>query len=183
MTSTSDIERADTVNLSPPWYTLRNEIAASVGNDPTVIVGKLNTTHLPYIVPVQASTLEQAAALAVLLRPKFVMGNITVEVQITDKAGDIPIALPAETPEQLAALVHTAFQQNGWFRQVVVSSPTPHRAAVYPVFAAGVIQFYNDDLSDLYRNYNNVVATVFRNVLQAAPGGIPLLSSTEEATA
>lgn len=33
--------------LSPPWYTLRNQIAATIGNDPSVRVSELDRSQQP----------------------------------------------------------------------------------------------------------------------------------------
>jgi len=48
------------------------------------------------------------------------------------------------------------------------------------VFTKSVTQFYNEDLSDLYRNYNEVSAGVFREVLKEKINGIDIDPSTEE---
>lgn len=37
---------------------------------------------------------------------------------------------------------------------------------LFVVFKRGVVQFYNDDLSDLYGNYNEVAENVFAKLLK-----------------
>jgi hypothetical protein len=139
--------------LSPPWYTLWNEIKASIGNDPGVTVNPLVTSQQPFIVP----------------------------IQVKNGSGQIVQPVIPSSPDELVKLTQTALTGNKWFVEVVKKafSPMPHSpVVVYPVFSKAVIQFYNDDLSDLYNNYNNVVAFVFKDVLNPAPGGIMFYSST-----
>ena len=170
-------------NLSPPWYTLRNEIKCSVGYDRGVAVGPLDTTNTPYIVPIAVSGDDKAVALASIMNAEFPMGNITVAVQVKNSEGVVIKPKTPSSAEELGEMVKTAFGGNALFSEVVVQSffPGSPFKAVYAVFDKSVIQFYNDDLSDLYRNFNRVAAFVFREVLNPAPGGIALYCSTVEA--
>lgn len=49
---------------------------------------------------------------------------------------------------------------------------------VFPIFAATVIQFYNDNMIDHYDNYSNIAASVFGIILLEAVNGITVLPST-----
>jgi hypothetical protein len=148
--------------LSPPWYTLWNEIKASVGNDPGVKVGPLVTSSLPYIVPITVGNHDKAVALASIMALQHQFGNISVVIQVKDGDGTPVKPINPTSADQLAELVKTALDSNGWLTQVVVQPLFPGgRAIVFAVFAKAVIQFFNDDLSDLYHNYNNVVGFVF----------------------
>ncbi|MEC0014158.1 hypothetical protein P4K74_27385, partial [Bacillus cereus] len=53
---------------------------------------------------------------------------------------------------------------------------------VFPVFAAKVIQFFNDDISNLCQTFTEVAAKVFRDVMNDAICGIPILYSTSCST-
>ncbi|MFC5468952.1 hypothetical protein ACFPPD_09475 [Cohnella suwonensis] len=48
------------------------------------------------------------------------------------------------------------------------------------MFKVRVVQFFNDDLSDFYSNYNNVAASVFRDVLRNMVSGTVIQFSTEQ---
>ena len=171
-----------TTQLSPPWYTLWNEIKASIGNDPGVTVADLDTSQTPYIVPISVDNHDKAVAIASIMNLHYQMGNITVDVQVKDPAGNIVTPIIPGKPEALVEFIESGLGNNGWFQKVVAQPfyPGSPYTVVFVVFSKAVIQFFNDDLSDLYNNYNNVVAFVFRDVLNPAPGGITLYPSTAE---
>jgi len=170
-----------TAQLSPPWYTLWNEIKASIGNNPGVTVEDLDTSQTPYIVPISVDNHDTAAAIASIMNLHYQIGNITVDVQVKDPAGNIVTPITPGSVSQLVELVESGLGNNGWFKEVLPKPLYPNAPeVVFVVFAKAVIQFYNDDLSDLYHNYNNVAAFVFRDVLHPSPGGIWLYTSTAE---
>jgi hypothetical protein len=167
--------------LSPPWYTLWNEIKSSIGDDPAVTVNPLNTSQNPFIVPIAVSNNDKAVGIASIISLQHQLGNISVAVQVTNADGQIVTPVIPSSVEELVQLVQTALNGNSWFIEVIEKQIAPTLpVTVYPVFSKAVIQFYNDDLTDLYSNYNNVAAFVFKNVLNPAPGGIPLYSSTAQ---
>jgi len=71
--------------LSAPWYTLWNEIKATIGNDSDVSVGDLDTTVSPFIVPIKVSSKDKAVAIASIMTLHYQLGNITVDVQVKDR--------------------------------------------------------------------------------------------------
>jgi hypothetical protein len=162
--------------MNPPWITLWNEIDTSVGNDPAVKVAPLDESGTPYVVRVRVRSRPKAVALASLMRPRHEFGNVVVIVEVRDAKGNALTPVVPGSPDQLADLVRAAFRGNRWYRDVVVKEILGWR--VYPVFKKRVVQFYNDDLSDLYSNYNNVASAVFTDVLEPSPGGFPLPCST-----
>lgn len=166
--------------LNPPEYTLWAEIKNSVGETPGVEVGPLNEKEKgSYIVPVKVKDHDQAVAVASIMTLSHEFGNITVEVRVTDGGGSPVNPVTPGSSNQLADLVRKALRGNCRLKEVVVkSSPLGPRETVYPVFTRSVIQFPNDDLSDLYSNFNGVAAAVFRYVLASAPGGYHLNPST-----
>lgn len=72
-----------------------------------------------------------------------------------------------------------ALENNPYFEQVVVQPQLPGGAnVVFPVFAAQVIQFFNDDISNLCQIFTGVAANVFHDVMNDDVCGIPILFST-----
>jgi hypothetical protein len=170
-----------TPHLSAPWYTLWNEIKATIGNDSDVSVGDLDTSRSPFIVPIKVNNHDKAVAIASIMALHHQLGNVSVDVQVKDPNGTIVQPVTPSSAQALTELVQVALAKNNLFEKVVVKPLYPGaRDIVYPVFSKAVIQFYNDDLSDLYNNYNNVAASVFSDVLNPAPGGVSVYSSTTE---
>ncbi|PEM42079.1 hypothetical protein [Bacillus toyonensis] len=67
--------------------------------------------------------------------------------------------------------------------QFVVQPQFPGGAnVVFPVFSAEVIQFFNEDISNLCQTFTEVAAKVFRDVMNDAICGIPILYSTSCST-
>lgn len=165
--------------LSPPWYTLWNEINSSVGATPRVTVSELDTTKTPYVTTITAGDDTQAKMLASVLTQLHLLGNIGVQVVVKNAQGQVvPPATPANADE-LVQMLTTALKGNPLFVQAMAQELFPRGPLnVFAVFTKSVIQFYNDNLADLYRNFNGVTASVFADVLMPAPGGISVLCST-----
>lgn len=166
--------------LSPPWITYFNELRNSIGADPTVTVGPLIPTDGNFIILVQTTDFEKAIALATLLKPTVQFGNVNVTIVVSVIGDGIvnPIPCPLDAFE-IAHLFQVALENNLYFEQVVVQPQFPGGAnVVFPVFAAKVIQFFNDDISNLCQTFTEVAAKVFRDVMNDTICGIPILFST-----
>lgn len=164
--------------LSPPWYTAWNEINAAIGKTPGIKVNPLVVKSNPTIVPIQVQNRNQAVALASILAPQI---NPYVTVQVTDGEGTVVAPAVPANAQELASMFQTALAGNPFLTTVQVRpfAPFPTSpAAVFPIFAPAVIQFYNDDISDFYGNFNATATSVFENILNTAPGGIQVLPST-----
>lgn len=167
------------IRLSPPEATYFNEINFSIGNDPLVRVDPLR--ELPggdFLITIHVQGKQKARALATLLVRSRRIGNFRILVRVKNMEGSMvqPI-LRTLSPREIATLYRAAFRTNRLFNFAVVRASLSF-TAVYPVFKAQVIQFFNDDLSDLYQNFNRVAAFVFRDVLRNTINRTPILFST-----
>lgn len=169
--------------LSPPWYTLENMLSHALNNHSTVTVQPLDTKVRPYVASITVTDKQQALALATILAPQHRFGNVIVDVCVKDSHGSVvPIQIP-ESPESLVQMMKTALGNTPWFSDAMARPFVPgSRMVVFPIFKAAVIQFFNDDLSDLFRNYNNIAEAVFHNILNPSPGGIQVSPSTVKLT-
>lgn len=171
------------VALSPPWITFENQVKFTVGQDPNVRVRNLKTVGSNFILPITVLTLSRARALATIIQNSVQLGNITVTVRIKTKAGKLaqPFDTTSLTASQIARLYRIAFSTNTLFDFVTTRSLIPgDPASVFPVFKKRVVQFFNDDLSDLFSNFNNVAAFVFQAVLKNTINNIAINFSTTE---
>ena len=167
--------------LSPPWYTLSNQIAATIGSDPSVHVSELDRSQQPYLVKITCAGLPQAQATASIMKLYRDGGSWALKVEVYAQGGQPIAPVVPQSAEQLAGFVRTAFANNPLFVDVHTRPLTMGgRLAVFPIFSKAVVQFPNDDIGDWYFNFNDVAAKSFGNVLEGAPGGIILSVSTDK---
>jgi len=168
------------IQLAPPWITYFNEMQHSIGVGPTITVGPLIPVGGNYIILIQSTNNERAVALATLLKPLVAFGNITVEVVVSNHENQIvePMRCPLDVFE-VAHLLQIALEGNPYFQQVVVQPQLPgDKNVVFPVFTAQVIQFFNDDISNLCQTFTEVAAVVFQDVIKEEICNSPILFST-----
>ncbi|WP_433751087.1 hypothetical protein [Falsibacillus pallidus] len=174
------VEAAAGVQLSPPWVTYQNELKYSVGQDPNVIVGPLIPAGGNYIIPVTVLGDEKAIALATLLKSHVEFGNVSINIVVIN--GDQEIVEPVPCPLgafAIAGLVEQALSGNPYYEDVVVKRQNMGgNNAVYPVFKPEVIQFYNDDISNLCNNFTAVASKVFEDVMKEDLCSVSILYST-----
>jgi hypothetical protein len=168
------------VGLTPPWYTLRSEMAATVGKTPGVAVGPL----MPeaggnYSLTVTVRNSSRASMLASVLAATHDYGHVHVQVTVQDTHGHVMTPVTPASANQLASFERSALSGNPLLKKVLVhplfEGSTP---VVFPVFAKQVIQFTNDNLADSYHNYNATAAATFADVLADEAGGIGVSPST-----
>ncbi|MGG2063868.1 hypothetical protein [Bacillus sp. S14(2024)] len=168
------------VELSPPWITYFNKIKFSIGADPKVTVGPLILDDDHYIILVTVTGNEKARAIATLLNPTISFGYMNVNVVVSNREGQIASPFPCPLDEfEIAHYFQAALEGNLFFEDVVVKSQLPGGPnVVYPVFKPEVIQFFNDDISNLCNTFVAVAADVFKDVIQNTICDVPILFST-----
>jgi hypothetical protein len=178
-----DTAQPPQLGLSPPWNTLWSKINSTIGADPSFKVRPLRDDgkgHYTVVITVQGGG-SDPAALSAILTKSYTMGNITVAVEV-----DYPeqVVLEINSPESLAQAVRAGLRKNPYFVEAIARPSPPPPAfpspGVVAVFTRSVIQFFNDDLSDYYRNFNGVTADVFKEVLLPRyPGNLRLGTTTQ----
>jgi len=167
------------IQLSPPQNIYFNKILFSVGNDPLVRVDPLIQISNDFIITIRVNGDQKARALATLLVLSRQIGSIRILVKVRNAQGKL--IEPNQrilTPCEVAKLYNLAFKSNRLFK-FAVSRRLPF-IAVFPVFKAKVVQFFADNLADLFRNINDVAAFVFRDVLKQRIGNTAIAFSTAE---
>ena len=170
------------VRLSPPWYTLQKQ-AVAVLTSKHVTIGKLDVTPTPYVFPVTADTQDIAVALASILPKQYTLGNVIVVPNVTFNGKPVTPVVP-KTADEVIALFKNAFKDNPLLTAIFKRPFTPMGGpdVIFPIFAAQVVQFFNDDLTDYYNNFNGVLALCARLVLVPACGGFSIDPSTAKVT-
>lgn len=168
--------------LSSPVFTYFNELKYSVGNDPGVTVNNLIELPLDagFLILIIVKNRKKAQALATILNLLKQFGNINIFVVVIYEGEAIEPIEEQLSPEEIQQLYKTALNTNRYFKTAEVAPFSPDTDSVFPVFSKSVIQFFNDDISDLFQNFNEVAAHVFRDVLKTTIDGTPINPSTAE---
>ncbi len=166
------------MRLSPSWYTIRNQVAYTVGVTPDVYVEELVEKPYGYELPIILKDCKRAKAIRTILPERYELGNITIEVKVyVSIACCDKLIVPFEPVEyesvmELAKVWCEALNGNPLFLGLFLTEgKLPPMAIstvgeIVVVIDKSVVQFYNDDLSDLCRNYNEVASKVFAQICE-----------------
>jgi hypothetical protein len=159
--------------LSPPWYTLWNQIVRTIGDDPNITVDPLGGSN-PYLITIHAPSTARAQAIATILPPLYSIGNITVNVTVLDPSGNTALPASPTTLDGVKNFLYSALATNRLF---VGAGETQSRVAA--VFTRQIVQFFNDDLSEAYQNYVATAAQAYAAVLKTKYGVVTLIFGTQ----
>ena len=142
------------LNLSAPWVEFYQEIKALFGDDPAIRIDYNQDTR---VISLRVEGEEKAAALEALLPKEKTFGNVTVQVQVIPANALKASRLP---------LFQAAFEGNPAFAYVKVAADMSALTfgADYVVFKKEVVQFFNDDLSDVYGVKSTLYEEIARDV-------------------
>lgn len=174
------------VKLSPPWFTFANEVKYTYGASPYVDVQDLVQVGNGYELRINVCNNKVAEALRQVLPLSKDFGGVIVNVVVYNKCGQVvPVPNIVYTPETLAKTICEALNGNPLFIGTIL---TDGKLAPEQIGALGqvvviikkcIIQFFNDDISDICGNYNAIAATTFTEVSNLAyPPGINITFST-----
>lgn len=168
------------IYLIPKWYLLRNKIAYTIGVDSEVEVSELIECEQKgkYEVIISTDDKKKGRALNTLIKSKQHYGDIIVNIKVTDKKGNIYNSCDILCKDNIVECINDAFKDNNLYVTTIVPQMEEHNA-IYPIFKPIIVQFFNDDLSDYYNNYNGYPAQIFKEILNVNIIGIPLLVSTD----
>ena len=146
------------LNLSSPWVTYVNEVKALFAPDPqiTVVYYEEDLTVKLFV-----EDAKKADALQHLLPTAKEFGNVVLKVEV----------VPANScnADPVAALFCEAFAGNPVLEEVrSVSSVLG--SFNYAVFKKEVVQFYNDQLDDIYGNKSTLYQEIAKDVIGQKEG-------------
>lgn len=156
-----------------PWYTLWMKIYFTLSQDEEVSVSGLNKEDdNKYNIVITAKQMHTAYALSQVIKPVFTFGNVKVEVILKHQnIGVLPSTKEDEqfTDEEIGLLICAAFRNNKLFKGVVLipkKEKSLFAGKVVILFAKEVIQFYNDDVTDIFGNFNELAVYVFADIIK-----------------
>ena len=143
------------MKLSPPWVTYVNEIKCLFKGDPDV---KCQFDEDEYSLKIFVEDEKKADALMKLLPLQKEFGNVVLKISV----------IPADDEAvDYLSLFQAAFKGNPNVSDIT-SVQTPFGDNVnFVVFKKEVVQFYNDDISDLH----GVCSTLNENIAREIFGG------------
>ena len=142
------------VQLASPWENFYHEIDALFKNDPDV---KVKFDEENNVVQLFVDNQEKADALTQILPTERTFGNVTVYVEV----------LPADKTNNVADLFQAAFKGNPAIAYIktieVFGAPM-----TYVLFKKEVVQYYNDDLSDIHGNRSTLYQDIAKDIFDEA---------------
>lgn len=141
------------VGMQSPWITYLNKVKALFERDPEITI---EYDEKSYTIKYFIDNTTKSDALAKLIPSEVPFGNITVKNEI----------IPSNNDDiNYLELVETAFKGNPIFSKVISGDKKGLFTLDYALFNKEVIQFYNDDLSDAYGNFNGLAEDIAREIL------------------
>ena len=132
--------------LAAPWYIFYRQIKALFSEDPEV---RVSYDDAEKEVKIFVENGRKADAISQLLPEKKTFGDMEVKVTV----------IPANTMSQTASLIEDAFEGNPALVDILkVRSPLGDFD--YVVFENKVVQYFNDDLSDV----NGLCSTLYQDL-------------------
>lgn len=131
------------MKLSPPWCTYVNKVKGLFNGDPDI---KIEFDEEEYILQLFVDDDEKADALMKLLPPQKEFGNVVMKINV----------VPANNSTDYLELFRAAFKNNPNVVDITSVENPFGEPLNFVVFKKEVIQFYNDDISDL----NGVLSTL-----------------------
>jgi len=97
-------------------------------------------------------------SLCTIIKEQFVYGNNNAITRVQNSAGEVWEGLVVTSLDQLMGICKDALTGNPLFVEAIQQTPLPGLQRVAVIIAKEVVQFYNDDVSDAFGNYNAVTA-------------------------
>lgn len=154
-----------TLGLQSPWYTLYNKIVAIFGNDEELTISNISETKstadakATYTITISSSNAVKLQAIEKILKHEFPMGNIVVKIEfVYEESDNVNIT---------AADFKNAFSGNP-IMSAIKTIETPWKSEMtFVMFKREVIQFYNDDITDIYGNFNGLAEDIARELFNS----------------
>ncbi len=159
---------AELVKLSPPEYTLWNKYKAVFGADPQVTVKDLITaTPSEFIVPIIVDDKAKGEALRTIILPETTLGNFHIRTNVTNSKEVSWATITIKDAKHLAVITTAAMKGNPLFVEAkeIPSKLLGQRPCMGLITTQSIIQFFNDDISDVFNNFNGVTANVLHELI------------------
>ena len=149
------------MKLAPPWITFYNEVQAMFGEDPEIKVVLDDADTDEMIIKLYVDNQVKADALEQILPIEKKFGNISVYFEV----------LPSNKAITKIQLFQKAFENNPAFK---FTYSAPHMGGNFPgnyvVFENKVVQFFNDELTDIHGNKSTLYQEIAKDIFEDHDG-------------
>ena len=176
------MSKKDVLTLNPGSITLWNKFVHTIGCDPAVTVKDIEISqHKLHTLPIVVDDEKKGTALATVIRSKFT-SNVTVRTAVRNSKGQDWAPIIVHDEDQTMDVLKAAFTGNPLFVEVAKRAVLPGYSYVFVIMTKSIVQFFNDDLSDYYYNFNGVTAQVLSELIwqQYANNTITCLTSSND---
>lgn len=155
--------------LATPWSTLYKKICALFERDDELQISELEKVDGNYTFSITSDNAVKLRSLEKLLKSEYEFGNVKLIITF--------VYLDAGADVITVSDLKNVFCGNTMVRDIVSGTLPGGATKTYVVFSKEVVQFYNDDLTDAYGNYNGLAEDIAREVF--VDGGPGLSYSTD----
>lgn len=153
------MEKEVRMKLSPPWITTVNMIQAMFEEDKDINIIYNNDFHT---IKIYTNDVDKAQALGFIMNWSKNYGNICLDIQVIPPNAELKAK---EIDWHNTQLVYeTAFKGNPVFSFARTVQGLFSNKITYIVFKNKVVQFFNDDLNDIYGNMTTLYEDIARDI-------------------
>lgn len=148
------------IDLTAPWYSYHSKLTAMFLGDPQVRVNPLSEdANGNYSVNIIVNNAEKAWALRRILIRNISFSNVTLSINVLSIAKDKVSSL--KNSDAVFQFYENALSGNKAFIKIESNSLS---AMSFCIFKKSVVQYYNDDLTDYYGNWNGLFRDIANEI-------------------
>lgn len=150
--------------IQAPWVTTYKKICALFENDMDLHISDINeATPGNCTIVISSQNNAKLESIKKILKNHFEFGNVTLDIEF----------IPEDNNEKITdSDFRNAFNCNENLTEVRNIELPDGSVKTYVVFEKEVVQFYNDDLTDLYGNYNGLMEDIARELFNEVDASI-----------
>ena len=167
--------------LSPPWWTVQKKIKAMFKDDPDIEIKSVSkggdASGVTYVLYLDTPDANKALALKNILKTEYHFGGVSLKIviRVTNKIDESLKRSDTTYDNYLDALATTPAVVD--IRHVVDMFGTKW---IVIDFKKEVVQFWNDDLTDYYGNWNGLYTDIATDIFKYNPAVKYTIAETDD---
>lgn len=151
--------------ISPPWWTLYKKLSAFFAEDSLVkIQPVLDDNNANKTIYIDTPDSEKAIALANILKPVYNMGCITIKIIVRVTNGKNKTIVNKERNDSFYNNYLKALSTTPAVTDIKLVEDMFGTKYTVVEFKKKVVQFFNDDLTDFYGNWNGLYTDIANDI-------------------